>query len=127
MSCTCSGLHATAAFVCQFSTSLASEQFWRGTRALLVCVDGQLTSCASVATRWLTSPVVAACRRHEPGVVVCLVATKTDALSDRRAEIIDAEMQGFVDDGLCSTWAKVSAKEMTGKRAPLTLLPFREA
>lgn len=80
-----------------------------------MCVDGQLTSCASTATRWLTSPLVAACRRHEPDVVVCLVATKADALSERRAEIIDAELQGFVDKGLCSTWAKVSAKDMTGE------------
>ncbi|KAL8431311.1 hypothetical protein Efla_006877 [Eimeria flavescens] len=103
-----------------FSTALAGEDFWRGTRAVVVCVDGQNSACSAAAARWLTGPLVASCRQHEPNAVVCLVATKVDGLSERRAGVLDEELQAEVDKGHCSTWAKVSAKEMTGRLPSLS-------
>lgn len=99
----------------QFANSAAGNEFWQGTRAVIVCVDGQSRSCHGVASRWLTGPVIAECRKHSPNAIICLLATKADSYSERRAQIIDTEMQSFVERNLCSTWAKVSAKEMTGK------------
>lgn len=107
--------------MCQFGNSPAGEHFWRGTRAVVVCVDGQSSNCGRTAARWLTGPVIAECRKYEPNAIICLLATKADSFSERRINVIDRELQAFVDQRLCSTWAQVSAKAMTGKplRSPM--------
>lgn len=97
-----------------FGSTPAGEQFWQGTRAVVVCVDGQSANCASTASQWLRGSAIAECRKYCPNVLVCLLATKADAFSDHRKENIDSEMQAFADRSLCSTWAQVSAKAMTG-------------
>ncbi|OEH77773.1 hypothetical protein cyc_06784 [Cyclospora cayetanensis] len=81
---------------------------------MLVCVDGQSSTCKSTATRWLTGTAMAECRKYAPDAIVCLLATKADSVSERKAEATAEEFQAFVDQGLCSTWAQVSARALTG-------------
>lgn len=107
----------------QFGSTPAGEHFWQGTRAVVVCVDGQSANCASRASHWLHGSAIAECRKYCPNVLVCLLATKADAFSDHRKENIESEMQDFADTGVCATWAQVSAKAMTGKTYPCSSSP----
>lgn len=97
-----------------FGKNPAGEEFWRGTRAVVVCVDGQSSSCSSSSLRWLTGDAINECRKYEPSAIIFLLATKSDTLSERRENDIQDELQSFVDQRLCTTWALVSAKTMKG-------------
>lgn len=107
---------AAAAVLCQFGKGPAGQQFWQGTRAVVVCVDGQSSSCSNSALRWLTGTAVEECRKYEPNCIIFLLATKADSLSERRENEIEDELQSFVEQRLCNSWAVVSAKTMKGKK-----------
>lgn len=99
----------------QFATTTAGASFWRGTRALLVCVDGNIADVSGAVLRWLESNVVEECKLFEPKAVIFVLITKADLMQPEKIQNVAKMMDDYISSGFCTTWALVSAKKMMGQ------------